>query len=171
MSRRQRFPSHTIPARALTAPSAAESQTGYQVGHGLPRRRVTDQSAAMSRPETEAELRVALAEWWTRPPADAPAWCRFSVERLLQRVIWTRDERRQAGRIVHWYGVTSAPPAESQGEPQRGHHSGVRTVTQSNLVLSLFPGVGLLDRALSLWLWPSGHGQAAVFFAGLPQAG
>jgi hypothetical protein len=88
-----------------------------------------------------------LAEWRRKPLADVPAWCPFFVDRLLERVIWTRDERRQAGRIVQWYSVTSAPPAESRGAPQRSHDSQVRSVTQSSLVLSLFPGVGLLDRA------------------------
>lgn len=77
----------------------------------------------------------------------AAAWCRPVAERLVERLIWTRDERRQAGRILRWYQGTVAPPAESQADPQRDHSGRVRTVTGPALVLSLFPGVGLLDRA------------------------
>jgi hypothetical protein len=109
-SQDSRSPSHSIPARALTEPSLDESRRDSLAGHGSVRRRVTETSAAASRPETEAELRAALAEWSARPPGDVPAWCRFSVDRLLERVIWTREERRQAGRIVRWYVAALPAP-------------------------------------------------------------
>lgn len=95
----------------------------------------------------ECELRDGLRSWLTTANGHAPAWCRPVAERLVERVIWTRDERRQAGRILRWYQDTVAPPAKSQADSLVDHGRSVRSVTGPALVLSLFPGVGLLDRA------------------------
>lgn len=95
----------------------------------------------------ETTPRERLQKWLVTANGNTPAWCRPIAKRLLDRVIWTRNERRQAERIVRWYQDTVGSPAESQSDSQVNHGCEVQHVTGPGLVLSLFPGVGLLDRA------------------------
>lgn len=69
-------------------------------------------------------------------------------ERGESRLVMDMSQfRRSTSHTPRRRRVTVAPPAESQVDPQLGHDCKVRTVTGPHLVLSLFPGVGLLDRA------------------------
>ena len=119
-----------------TLPPPAESQQFERPRH-----------ATAGRPDTEADLRPELVRWLQSPPTDVPGWCGPVAKHLSTRLIWDRDERRQAARILRWYPVTPAPAAPSQSHGSAGRAVTGTSAAMTRLILSLFPGVGLLDSA------------------------